>query len=201
MRILGFVGFFALSTLAAFDGRSHEANNADLPARPKAFSFDVTQARTDGTRLMVRDSQGHHWPLTMDLSLQRTAQRMLANVRPEAAAFVAIEVKTGKVRVLTEFPVASSPADSILLGRQFPAASVFKIVTTAALVEQAHVGSQRSVCIDGGMHRIEPKHLLPPRSGVVQCKPFFEALGYSRNAAFAQLATQYLKTGRSRKLR
>ena len=195
MRILGFLGVFALLTLA-FDARGNQTKSKlpdFVPAKTKFVPVDITQARTVGTALVVKDDQGHRWPLTVDVSLQRIAQRRLASVRPQAAALVAIEFKTGKVRVLAEWPAAPSREESILLGRQFPAASVFKIVTTAALVEHAHIGLQQTVCTEGGMHRIEPEHLVSPHSGFVQCKPFSEALGFSRNAVFAQLASQYLK--------
>ena len=154
---------------------------------------EIARARDDGAALAVKDDQGHAWPLTLDASLQHAAQRMLAAARPEAGALVAIEAKTGKLRVLTEWPPSSSRDESRLLDGQFPAASVFKIVTTAALIEHARVSPERKVCTEGGAHRIESEHLLAPHTGVVQCRPFFEALGFSRNAVFAQLANRYLK--------
>jgi cell division protein FtsI/penicillin-binding protein 2 len=42
------------------------------------------------------------------------------------------------------------------------------------------------------MRSIERRHLDPPRGGDVRCAPFFQALGHSKNAAYAQLATQRL---------
>jgi len=164
-----------------------------VPARQKLVYVDITQAQKDGSVLAVKDERGNRWPLTVDISMQRAAHQMLASIRPEAAALVAIQYATGRVLVLTEWPTATSRNESILLGRQFPAASVFKIVTTAALVEHAHISQERSVCTEGGVHSIGAEHLLTPHSGIVQCRPFAEALGFSRNAVFAQLANQYLK--------
>jgi len=69
---------------------------------------------------------------------------------------------------------------------------VFKMVTTAALFERAEVTPSESVCIAGGIRGIERHHLDPPRSGDVRCGPFFQALGHSKNAAYAQLATHRL---------
>jgi cell division protein FtsI/penicillin-binding protein 2 len=48
------------------------------------------------------------------------------------------------------------------------------------------------ICTAGGTHGIERRHLDPPRSGDVRCAPFFQALGHSKNAAYAQLATHRL---------
>ena len=190
MRFTGFLAIVGLASLCVFDGRANAAKPGpadSVPPRQEISSIDITQARTDGTTIVARDEQGHRWPLTLDSALQSTAHRLLAVVRPEVGALVAIEFRTGKLRVMTEWPSASSREESILLGRQFPAASVFKIVTTAALIEHAHIGLERKVCTEGGMHRIESAHLQAPRTGIVQCRPFSEALGFSRNAVFAQL--------------
>jgi len=74
-----------------------------------------------------------------------------------------------------------------------PAASLFKIVTTVALLERSQVRPGSRVCIDGGQHSIGRAHLTPPPpSAKVSCRPFGEALGFSRNAVFAQLATEHL---------
>ncbi len=195
MRLISFVGISAFLTLTAFKSRGDEGTKfADsVPARQKLVYVDITQAQKDGSVLAVKDERGNRWPLTVDISMQRAAHQMLASIRPEAAALVAIQYATGRVLVLTEWPTATSRNESILLGRQFPAASVFKIVTTAALVEHAHISQERSVCTEGGVHSIGAEHLLTPHSGIVQCRPFAEALGFSRNAVFAQLANQYLK--------
>jgi cell division protein FtsI/penicillin-binding protein 2 len=189
------LGTLGLLTLVAFEspGAQFKPKPSDsVPPRTKFSALDITQARAEGSGLVVKDSQGHQWQLTVDVSLQQNAQRRLASAHPKAGAIVAIETKTGKVRVLTEWPSAASRGDSILLGRQFPAASVFKIVTTAALVEHAHVDLQKRVCTEGGAHRLELEQLFSPRSGIAECGPFAEALGFSRNAAIAQLASQYL---------
>ena len=196
MRFAGIFALFGLVTLSAAQGRGTQISTRTVDSVPHQQKFtlhDIAHAIHDGSALVVKDEQGRRWPLTLDASLQRTAQRMLATARPEAGALVAIEAKSGRLRVLTEWPSASSRDDGLLLGRQFPAASVFKIVTTAALLERARVGLERRVCTEGGTHRVGSEHLLAPRTGVAECGPFFEALGYSRNAAFAQLANQYLK--------
>lgn len=73
-----------------------------------------------------------------------------------------------------------------------PAASVFKLVTTAALFESGGVKPSERVCIAGGVRSVERRHLDPPRGAGVSCGPFSQALGFSRNAVYAQLATRRL---------
>lgn len=73
-----------------------------------------------------------------------------------------------------------------------PAASVFKVVTAAALYERTNVTPEQRVCTNGGLRRIEREHLEPARGKGTLCTPLSQALGHSRNAVFAQLATQRL---------
>lgn len=106
---------------------------------------------------------------------------------------VALHVPTGRVLAWQEFQ-RSGPARHPNTRAIAPAASLFKIVTTVALFERAHVGPLSPVCISGGERGIERFHLTPPPASErdTLCRPFEEALGFSRNAVFAQLATERL---------
>jgi cell division protein FtsI/penicillin-binding protein 2 len=169
-----------------------KAANLSASQQQKFLELNLAQPRRCADRVCADDSQGHSWPLTIDASLQRSARRLLAGSRPESGALTAIEIKTGKILTFSEWPTAPSNDRSVLL-KQFPAASLFKLVTSAALIEQAHVAPELVVCTHGGVHRLQVENLMPPTDGVAECGPFVEALGFSRNAAFAQLANRYLK--------
>ena len=67
-------------------------------------------------------------------------------------------------------------------------------VTSVALYERSELTPDTRVCISGGEHALARVHLRPPPAGAahVSCRPFEEALGASRNAVFAQLATRHL---------
>ncbi len=130
-----------------------------------------------------------HAELTLDPDLQRDAGRLIARANPLAAAIVAVETKTGKILIWQER--RGKGAASPLLDSTHPSASVFKLVTTAALLERG-VEPSRSVCYFGATTGIERRHLDPPRNGRVQCDTFAHALGHSRNAVYAQLVTRNL---------
>ena len=172
----------ALLTSAPGLGGKPELPKVDLGRL--AFSADAVHAPlVDGRRAR----------LTLDRELQRWAMRLLARARPVRGAIVALNVRSGQVLVWAEWHRGARRHGSLLLQARSPAASVFKLVTAAALIEKAQVHPRQQVCTSGGDHRIDREHLrAPPRRGA-RCGPFAFALGLSRNAAFAQLATRYLK--------
>jgi cell division protein FtsI/penicillin-binding protein 2 len=131
--------------------------------------------------------------LTLDPGLQRTADELLSRARPLSGAIILVDAVTGRVLVWSEHTHNGLGPGSVLLDTRAPAASLFKIVTSTALLERAGVSPDTEVCTRGGSHGIERRHLDPPsRRGDTQCTPFREALGHSRNAVFAQLVTARL---------
>lgn len=127
---------------------------------------------------------------TLDRELSHAATRLLEQARPVEGAAVAVDVRTGEILVWAELR-KSGPKGSIITAARAPAASVFKLVTTAALFEAGGVRPSDEVCISGGVKSIERRHLDAPR-GARTCAPFSQALGHSRNAVYAQLATRRL---------
>ncbi len=129
--------------------------------------------------------------LTIDPSLQHAADRLLAAAHPLGGTVVMLHVPSGRVLVFDQYSRGHDPG-RLLYEARSPTASVFKIVTTAALLETGRLDPQTPVCFAGGNHSIERRHLDPPRAGKVTCAPFGTALGFSRNAVFAQLVTRHL---------
>ena len=68
-----------------------------------------------------------------------------------------------------------------------PAASVFKLVTAAALLEQG-VSPGEEVCFHGGRHRLDPRLLADDPRRDRRCTTLESAFGRSTNVVFAKLA-------------
>lgn len=135
------------------------------------------------------DAEKARVPLVLDEGLQSELRQLLVDAKSTAAAAVVVDVETGAVLAATE--LGQSPG-SLLFDPVAPAASVFKLVTTAALYERTGVTPTTRVCTAGGLRTIERSHLAPAEGAGTVCGPFAQALGTSRNAAFAQLANQEL---------
>lgn len=130
-------------------------------------------------------------PSTLDPALSRAADRLLRSAKPVQGAIVALDPKTGRVLAFEAITGGGSSVD-VLTQARLPAASLFKVVTATALFEANAVTPQDQVCISGGMHGIERRHLEPSRGPGTECGRFGWALGHSKNAVFAQLATRFL---------
>jgi cell division protein FtsI/penicillin-binding protein 2 len=130
--------------------------------------------------------------LTINTTLQDTANQLLDAARPMWGGVVMTEIKTGKILVWSQFNRQGAPHYQQLATRLLPSASLFKLVTTSALLEETPVTVRTRVCVAGGDHAIERRHLEVPRTGEIRCLPFFDVLGHSVNAAYAQLVTRHL---------
>jgi cell division protein FtsI/penicillin-binding protein 2 len=161
------------------------------PARPTGLSATgLGKVEARGSAL-VGSIGGAVTELTLDPRLQADDERLLDGARPIAGAVVVVDVRSGRVLTWAERR-RDGRGPSMVTAARAPAASVFKVVTTAALFERAEVTPSEPVCITGGLRAIERRHLDVPRAGDVRCSPFFQALGHSKNAAYAQLATHRL---------
>ncbi len=145
--------------------------------------------RWDGETARATSTTGKSVALALSRQLQEVLNDALRVARPISGAAVMIDAQSGAVLAAGE--VGSSPK-SLLFHPVAPAASLFKIVTTAALFEHTDVTPMTRVCTRGGHRDILQEHLTAPRGEGVHCDRFAYALGVSRNAAYAQLATQKL---------
>jgi len=173
-----------LATLAALP-----ATRAGAAETRPALDLDRISQR-DG-RWVAPLAAGGNAVLTLDSDVQRAASKILAAANPVRGGIVVLDARSGKILAWAE-SARDGRHHQVLTTSRVPAASVFKLVTTAALFETTSLSPQEQVCISGGTHGIERRHLDAPRGDAIDCSPFAYAIGYSKNAVFAQLATHRL---------
>jgi cell division protein FtsI/penicillin-binding protein 2 len=128
--------------------------------------------------------------LTLDARLQERLERSLETYRVPWGATVLIEPRTGRVLALAEYSRAEPGRRGIALTAVAPAASVFKIVTAAALLEKGI--AEGEVCWHGGKRRLDPKLLRDDPRRDRRCSSLASAFGHSTNVVFAKLADRDL---------
>jgi cell division protein FtsI/penicillin-binding protein 2 len=123
--------------------------------------------------------------LTIDPNLQAQMVKLLKTYKPVGAAVVALDPKTGKVLALAEY------GEGQAMKPLYPAASVFKIITGAALIDKG-VRPDDETCFHGGMHGIVGKLLQDKPRLDRRCLSLSMALAKSANVVFAKMAVKHL---------
>jgi len=122
--------------------------------------------------------------LTLDPDLQRAAERLLARSGAVEGAIVASDVRTGRILAW-----ASRGGRDYVATPFAPSASLFKIITAAALLEGGKVTPATRACYTGGERGIRAQDL---EGRGATCTTVGEALGRSVNLVFARLAKDHL---------
>src|SRR5690606_35942945 len=129
--------------------------------------------------------------LTLDPVVQRAAERVMQRYRVPEAGVVAIAPKTGEVLAYASHVAEGTPFD-VNLRAEAPAASVFKVVTGAALVETGGLSHETEQCYRGGRSNITADELREDPERDKWCATLGIAMGRSLNVVFGRLAQKNL---------
>src|SRR6478672_3880362 len=152
--------------------------------------------RLAGRRYVADLADGGRAELTLDPRLQQSTEGVLRSFQVPFGAAVVVSVRDGRVLAM----VGQSAADprlgpsELALRAWAPAASVFKVISATALVENGVMGSTRT-CYHGGVSSILADNLVDVPSIDRRCDTLAFGLGKSQNAIIAKLATRHLTAG------
>jgi peptidoglycan glycosyltransferase len=161
---------------------------APIPAA--LAGLDLARMKRDGEGLSAPTDAGTA-RLTVDPDFEQAALGLMAAHRLPEAAAVLMDVATGRVLVYASHLEKGAPRD-LCAEAKAPSASVFKIVTAAALVEDAHLGPDTRQCYSGGESRITASDLVDNPARDRNCTTLAGAMGRSINTVFARLAGEHL---------
>lgn len=179
-----------LSAKAARDAAQPGQRPSTVERTRRITGLELSRMSSVDGRLTA-PAEGGTARLTLNAQLQRSAVSMMASRHLPEAAVVLMDVATGRLLVYASH-VEAGPSRDLCVEALAPSASVFKIVTAAALVEDAHLGPETRQCYAGGEQRLEPVDLIDDPKRDKWCTTLAGALGRSVNAVFARLAQQYL---------
>jgi penicillin-binding protein A len=164
-------------------------------AQPLAPELDLLTlaARGDDGRLWAPHGEGTE-ALTIAPLLQKELTDVLKLYQTPYAAVVAIEPSTGRVLAMAEHSEADPGLRGLCTKALYPAASIFKIVTAAALLEEG-VSPDATTCFHGGKRKLTPA-LLQNSEKDSRCDTMASALASSSNVVFGKLTQQHLDSTR-----
>jgi cell division protein FtsI/penicillin-binding protein 2 len=186
--------------------RSHDAQIGEMLAKGKARATaaivkrEVTPPPLTDLDLSRIDARGgvatapahgeRKAELTVVPKYQRAAEGFLRGGHVPEGAVVMTDIKTGKVLVWASV-VEDGPMRDIAAEATAPSASVFKIITATALVEQG-LGPSTKQCYSGGEHALKAVDLVDDKKRDKWCATMTQAMGRSLNTVFARLAARNL---------
>ena len=163
-----------------------------IPPPPPMPGLDLTKIGLDDKGVSA-PMEGHKVArLTIDPELQRHALTVMAAHKLPEAAIVMIDPETGHVLVYASH-IEGAVARDLCAEATAPAASVFKVVTGSALVENAGLSPDTKQCFSGGEQKILASDLEDDPVRDRWCSTLSGAMGRSINTVFARLALKHLK--------
>jgi cell division protein FtsI/penicillin-binding protein 2 len=168
------------------------ANIASAETAP-ASTLRPETIRLAGHHYVADLTEGGRAELTLDPRLQQSTESLLRAFQIPFGAAVVVSVPDGRVLAMVGQSAADprlGPAE-LALRAWAPAASVFKVVSATAMVENGLTGSTRT-CYHGGVSSILADNLVDLPAIDRRCDTLAFGLGKSQNAIIAKLATRSL---------
>ncbi len=168
--------------------------NAATTSAPLHLPPQLPAADSDGViRLAVR---GTRLPLTVQPALQQHLSRFIASRGNPIAAVVVVDVATGAILALAQGrqPQQWGQQQHTALFTEFPAASLFKIVTSAAWLETAGAKAEKPLGFAGGCGEVRADGTWI-RGNTRRKFSLKRAYALSCNGYYASIAVNHLGLG------
>lgn len=147
----------------------------------------------DGRLTFQHEGKTYHAKLTLDMQLQQAIEAVYERYDPAFAAFVAIDPNTGRILALADHS-QTKLSDNLALRASYPAASVFKVVTSAAALEVGKVDPHSLVGFNGSASTLYKRNLRDTVNRWTRFISVEDALAHSVNTVFGKLAVNRLGT-------
>jgi len=171
---------------------SPKISRHDLPglldeiSRDSALLSDVLVCQKDGQQYTVRT--------TIDLKLQEYIERMLQRSRTLQSAVVVLNSIDGRVIAMVDHDSNGNRAN-LNLKADYPAASLFKIVSAAAVLENSNYSPNTALYFRGRRHTLYKSQLKQVKDRWTTETTLRRAFALSNNSVFGKLGIFELGQG------
>lgn len=130
---------------------------------------------------------------TLNQNLQFKAEQIFKSYRPDYGSLVAMDAKTGELLSLVSFMrTPRAEAGHLALRATYPAASVFKVVTAAAAIDNHKVTPETVIEFQGANHTLYRRNIQETQNRWMRHMTVREAFGKSINTVFGKLGLFYV---------
>jgi peptidoglycan glycosyltransferase len=148
----------------------------------------LSSARVVGNRFESLLSDGGSVIYNLDSELQEKVSRFLSERRVPYAVFIALEPKTGRIIGMVSHSTVDPEWSKKAYYQIYPMASLFKIITASAALEQNKVSPDTLIAFNGKMTSVNPRY-WDPRNRRSPEMTLTDAMGKSVNPVFGRLAS------------
>lgn len=146
----------------------------------------------DGRYVQTLDN-GDKVTLTLVPHLQKQLERLYQRNKVPHGGLVLLEPSTGKVLAMVSHNRKDQPEISRFARRAYaPSASVFKVITAAALLEEKKITSKDKVCYHGGRSSLTKRNIEGHPKYDRACNTLSGAVAWSINSIMAKLTYKKL---------
>lgn len=182
-----------VKTFAFLNGSRSASNIAEAVSRPPTSSFSAANAllgnATDsGDALTARTSTGDTLHYSIRLGLQKKVYDFMAANKVPYGVFVAIEPDTGRILAMTSYSSISPGWQQNSFYDLYPMASLFKIVTASAALENKKINPNTVVEFRGNSYSENPRYWDISRRGGNSKIDLTLAMGKSINPVYGRVA-------------
>jgi len=133
--------------------------------------------------------------LTINLDLQNSIESLLDRYKPDYASVVAIHPKTGRILALVDYVKKNDSrwkVKPLSLSATFPAASVFKVVTAAAALEEGGMKPDDKISFNGKSTTLYKSNLSQKITRWTRWMTIESAFAKSANPVFGKLGLYHI---------
>jgi penicillin-binding protein A len=174
-----FVSQLEREKIAALLGDQHITSN-----HLKIGSFPVTEG-----------DKTYNMHFTLDRELQETIEELYERYDPSYAAFVAMDPETGKILAMVDYSNEDRAGGNLALKATYPAASVFKVVTSTAALNEGKVRPNAMFPVNGRFGTLYKRNLRDVVNRWTRFISIEEAFAKSVNTVFAKIAMSRVGPG------
>lgn len=125
---------------------------------------------------------------SFDQKLQQEMESLFEQYKPDYGAFVAMDAETGRILSVVSFSTHSDVDDNLAFRATFPSASVFKVVTAAAAIEDEKYSGDTLIAFNGANHTLYKHNILKnPINRWTRKITLKEAFSKSINTVFGRI--------------